>query len=84
MERVETGIICDRRIAARLKGRVYEMVVTLAMMYGLTELQILIVSEQDGQDQKRVHHRDSWFRDKVREVGRRRFGQIVDILGKGC
>lgn len=25
-----------------------------------------------------------WFRDKVREVGRRRFGQIVDILGKGC
>lgn len=35
------------------------MVVTLAMMYGLTELQILIVSEQDGQDQKRVHHRDS-------------------------
>lgn len=84
MERVETGIICDRRIATRLKGRVYEMVVTLAMMYGLTELQILIVSEQDGQDQKRVHHRDSWFRDKVREVGRRRFGQIVDILGKEC
>lgn len=59
MERVETGIICDRRIAASLKGRVYEMVVTLAMMYGLTELKILIVSEQDGQDQKRVHHRDS-------------------------
>lgn len=59
MERVETGIIYGRRIAASLKGRVYEMVVTLAMMYGLTELKILIVSERDGQNQKRVHHKDS-------------------------
>lgn len=29
------GVICDRRITARVKGKVYKMAVRPVMMYGL-------------------------------------------------
>ena len=30
-----SGVICDRRLPARVKGKVYSLVVILAMVYGL-------------------------------------------------
>lgn len=34
METID-GVICDRRITARVKGKVYKMAVRPVMMYGL-------------------------------------------------
>lgn len=52
-----SGVMCDRRTAARVKGKVSNMAVRPAVMFGLgmealTEKQEaeLKVSDQDGQD----------------------------------
>lgn len=33
-----TGVICDRRVSARTKGKVYKTVVMPAMLYGMETL----------------------------------------------
>ena len=35
-----SGVICDRRVSAKVKGKVYRTVVRPAMMYGLEMLAI--------------------------------------------
>lgn len=56
-----SGVICDRRVPARVKGKLYKMVVRRATLYGLedesqeaelevAELKICVGSDEDGQD----------------------------------
>ena len=35
-----SGVICDRRLPARVKGKVYSAVVRLAMVYGLETMAV--------------------------------------------
>ena len=64
--RRRSGVICDRRVPARVKGKVYKVAVRPAMLYGLEtvaltkrdgggrveDVAIFIRSDKNGQDQE--------------------------------
>ena len=67
-----SGVICNRRVPARVEGKVYKVAVRPAMLYGLEtvagggdgggrveDVAIFIRSDTNGQDQESVHQRDS-------------------------
>ena len=59
-----SGVICDRRVPARVKGKVYKVAVRPAMLYGLETVALtkrqevaedvtnFIRSDTNGQDQE--------------------------------
>ena len=42
-----SGVICDRRIPARVKGKVYKMAVKTAMLYGLETVAMAKIREAE-------------------------------------
>ena len=46
-----SGVICDRRLPARVKGKVYSSVVIPAMVYGLET--VAVTKKQSGRDGSR-------------------------------
>ena len=63
------GVICDRRLPARVKGKVYSTVVKLAMVYGL---EMVVKVEQLGMKMREARLR--WYGHVTKDqeyVGRR-------------
>lgn len=42
-----TGVICDRRVSARMKGKVYKTVVRPAMLYGMETVPLTKIQEAE-------------------------------------
>ncbi|KAI5093658.1 hypothetical protein C0J45_16796, partial [Silurus meridionalis] len=64
-----TGVICDSRVSARMKGKVYRTVVRPEMLYGL---ETVALSKRQEVETAHVGR----FGDKVREARLRWFGHV--------
>lgn len=69
-----SGVICDRRTAAKMKGNIYKIIVRPAVIYGL---EVVALTKRGGQagdvkmtimDEVRGTAKGEWFRYKVREA----------------
>ena len=44
-----SGVICDRRVPARVKGKVYKVAVRPAMLYGLETVTVALTKRQEAE-----------------------------------
>ena len=75
MEKSISGVICDRRLPARVKGKVYSLVVRPAMMYGLQTVAVTKkqVEEVEIAEMKMLRFAMGVTKDKKRQKNRNEF-----------
>ena len=80
-----TGVMCDKRMSARLKGKVFKSVVRPAMMYGLETTPLTKKQEKDMEvaEMRMLRWSLGWTRkDKVRNEKVRRMTGVEELSVK--
>ena len=80
-----TGVMCDKRMPARLKGRVYTAVIRPAMMYGLETVPLTKRQEKEMEvaEMRMLRWSLGWTReDKIRNEKIRRMTQVEQLSVK--
>ena len=80
-----SGVLCDRRISVKIKGRVYKMVVRPAMMYGAETWPLKKRQEKklEAGEMKMLRWMCGMTRmDKIRNEKIRRTTKVMKIRGK--
>ena len=69
-----SGVICDRRIPARMKGEVYTVAVRPTMLYGL---ETVAMTKRQEEELEVAELEMLKFEEKVREARLRWFGHVL-------